>query len=475
MGKKDFPGVMIIGCFLILRGAIFVIAGIATLDIAADSLILALIFITSGYFVLCFQEFGRKLTILLSVFNIICIINLIFNAEIEFIPFISGVYGFCNFGLYGFWAKNISAVLYLLYIYFLSLPQVREEFNKKEYTDLETTKNQNKALSVRLKNLNLQLVNLYEILEQKNKIIGRYTNEFPQGDGLAQDTDAEIDSKQTKLAEQKKARIGEILLKQKLITKEILNQALEYQRQFGGSITQYLLYYGYIDERQLAQCLCAQFGIPYLPLESYDISEEIIKLVPVDIAEKFWLVPVDKHGDTLMIAMIDPLDTKVIKQLEELTGFKIRPFVGIISEITRALQVYYKVLVKDGKFALKTLPFFIDTKIYKGNERRNSIRYYVEIPVQFPAQGRYCKCKTVNLSRNGFALEAEISVSLGSVIPLEIDLPESVYPLPILALVQVVRCEPLKNKNFSIAFKTLKMSKQEIDTVIDYAVRFVKK
>ena len=120
----------------------------------------------------------------------------------------------------------------------------------------------------------------------------------------------------------------------------MLDKALAYQSQCGGSVTQYLLAYGYIDERQLAQCLCTQFGVPYLPLTSYDISEEIIKLVPVDIAQKYWLIPVDRRGDSLMVVMIDPLDTKATKELEDITGYKVMPFVGIISEIVEALEIY---------------------------------------------------------------------------------------------------------------------------------------
>ncbi len=468
MAKIEFPGIIIVGGFFLLRGLLFIISGFTALDITGDSLMLALVFVTSGYFVIRLEESGRKLTVFLSLFSLICILNFGLAMESQY-PSLRWTYSFYNAGIDNIWSKYITTALYLLFIYFFNLHNVREQFYKKENKSLEIMKNQNKAMSARLRALSLQLVGLQEVIDEKSRLIERHNIKIPQEIGIPEEAAAEIETEQKKLVEQKRGRIGEILLKQKLVTQEILDQALEYQKQSGGSITQYLIYYGHIDEKQLAQCLCTQFGVPYLPLESYDISDEIIKLIPVDIAEKFWLIPVDKQGDNLMIAMIDPLDTKVIKQLEELTGFKIRPFVGIISEIAHAMQVYYKVFIRDKKFTMKSLPFFVDTKIYKGSERRVSLRYNAKIPVQFPAQGRYHKTKTINLSRNGFALESEASIPLGSVIPFEINLPDSYCPLPILAVVQVVRCAPSKNQNFEIALKTLKISKQELDIIIDHA------
>ena len=270
--------------------------------------------------------------------------------------------------------------------------------------------------------------------------------------------------------ELKKKRIGDILLERKLITKDILEKALEHQRQTGGSITQYLLHYGYIDEKQLAQCLCSQFKVPYLPLESYDISDEIIKLVPIDIAEKYWLVPIDKQGDSLMVVMIDPLDSKVIRELEEMTGLKVIPFVGIISEISHALRLYYKLFVKDKPSeGVKLPPFFIDTKTYTGVERRHSVRYSTKIDIKFPVQDYYKKSKTINVSRHGLAFESALSMPLGSIITLELSLPSEYSPLPISAIAQVVRCAPQKNQLFEIGVKTLKISKQELGIIIDYA------
>lgn len=85
----------------------------------------------------------------------------------------------------------------------------------------------------------------------------------------------------------KKKKIGNILLERNLITESMLNEALEYQKREGGGVTLYLLAADYIDEKNLAQCISDQFDVPFLNLKAYDIPDEIIKLVPVDIAEKY--------------------------------------------------------------------------------------------------------------------------------------------------------------------------------------------
>lgn len=271
--------------------------------------------------------------------------------------------------------------------------------------------------------------------------------------------------------EEDKKRIGDILLEYKLITKEVLDKALEHQKRFGGNITQYLLQYGYIDEKELAHCLCSQFKVPYLPLESYDISDEIISYIPTDIAEKYWVVPVDKQGNSLMVVMIDPLDTRVIKELEQLTGLNIIPFVGIISEISSALQFYYKLFIRDKKLKeAKIPPFFIDTKTYKGIERRSSVRYKAKIGLSYPAQGHYKKSHTIDVCRGGFLFGSELSIPIGSIITLEFNLPQEIISLPISAITQVVRCVSRQDNKFEIAVKILKISKQEIDIILNYAV-----
>jgi hypothetical protein len=192
--------------------------------------------------------------------------------------------------------------------------------------------------------------------------------------------------------------------------------------------------------------------------------------VPVDIAQKYMLIPVDKRGDALMIVMVDPLDNKAIKEIEEVTGYKVMPFVGIISEIAEALEIYYKVLVREKELKSgKPHPFFINTKAYRGLERRRAIRFKTKIEIKFPVDVYYKTSRTKNVSRGGLSFESEDLLPVGSYVTLAIHLPNTFNPLPLLAITQVVRAVLLENKKFEICVKIVKMSKHELTTLIEYA------
>jgi len=336
-------------------------------------------------------------------------------------------------------------------------------------------KNINKTETEKLKKENAELkermIKKEKDIEEKIKTMSHILKRAKEKIGISNEVaDKEEEQAQAGVKTEKKKRIGEILLAHNLITKDMLDRALEYRDQCGCSVTQYLLAYGYIDEHQLAQCLCTQFGIPYLPLTSYDIADEIIKLVPADIAQKYWLIPVDRRADALMVVMIDPLDTKAINEVEEVTGYKVMPFVGIISEIVEALEVYYKIRVREREAkSQKNLPFFINTRTYKGVERRRSIRFKTKIEIRFPVGGYYKTSQTINISRGGLSFESEDALPVGSMIPIEINLSKSFSPLPILSIMQVVRAVLLENKKFEICVKVIKISKQELTALVEYA------
>lgn len=269
-------------------------------------------------------------------------------------------------------------------------------------------------------------------------------------------------------------RVVQILWERRIITREIWDKAIDHQKRNGGTLVQFLLQYGYVNEKQLAQCVSSQFKIPYLPLGAYEISDETVKAIPVDIAEKYWVMPVEKQGRTLMVVMINPLDTQVIKELEEITGLDIVPFVGIISEISAALRSYYQIFVRDQEAPASKAPvYFIDTKAYTGAERRKSVRYNAKIDVSFPIEGRYKKSKTFNVSREGFAFPCDESLPVGTVLTLEVNLPTGYSPLPISAVTQVVRCIQRQGGVFEIGVRILKISKQEVGIIVNYASRHV--
>lgn len=268
----------------------------------------------------------------------------------------------------------------------------------------------------------------------------------------------------------KKKKIGEILLKNGFITQEILDKAIFYQEKNKCNITQFLLSNGYINEAQLAQCLCTQFGVPYLPLASYNISQKIIELVPAKIAEKYWLIPVEKIGNLLSVVMVDPFDLTAIQEIEDITGCQVQVFVGILSEIIEEITKYYKITIKEKELmGERKIPFFIDTQTYSGPERRTALRFKTKIKVHYPIDGFYKISVTNDISQIGILFESESTLRIGTLFTLQIDLPEEYSPLPIAVIVQVVRIIQLENNKFGIGVKIIKIAKQELDAILEYA------
>jgi type IV pilus assembly protein PilB len=98
---------------------------------------------------------------------------------------------------------------------------------------------------------------------------------------------------------------------------------------------------GYATEEAVAQALTAQYGFPFLPLKNYSIEEELIRLIPENVARQYCLVPVDKIGDTLTVAMADPLNGDAVEDIEMLSKCSVQVFVATISDVAEAIQRHY--------------------------------------------------------------------------------------------------------------------------------------
>lgn len=137
-------------------------------------------------------------------------------------------------------------------------------------------------------------------------------------------------------------QLGELLLEKGIIDKNQLEYALEVQKEKGGLIGQVLVDLGYTSEEAIAQAITAQYGFPYLPLENYEIDPDIIKIIPKNVALQYCLIPVDKIGNNLTIAMSNPLNSQAIEDIEVLSGLYVQVFVSTASDIKRAIEKYYK-------------------------------------------------------------------------------------------------------------------------------------
>ena len=102
------------------------------------------------------------------------------------------------------------------------------------------------------------------------------------------------------------SRLGEILVKESLITADQLKQALEYQKKNGGRLGTCLMKLGFISDDEITDVLSRQYGVPSINLKYYEVDPSVIKLIPQDTAVRYQIVPLSRVGSTLTIAMTDP-------------------------------------------------------------------------------------------------------------------------------------------------------------------------
>jgi type IV pilus assembly protein PilB len=136
--------------------------------------------------------------------------------------------------------------------------------------------------------------------------------------------------------------LGELLIERKIIGARQLEEALELQKAKGGLLGDILVELGYAKEEDIAQALTAQYGFPFLPLTNYEIDLEVIKLIPERVARQYLLIPIDKIGNNLTIAMSNPLNLPAVDDIELLTKCTVQTFVSTSTDIRKAIEKYYK-------------------------------------------------------------------------------------------------------------------------------------
>jgi len=136
-------------------------------------------------------------------------------------------------------------------------------------------------------------------------------------------------------------KIGEMLLKSGLINEQQLQEALKLQRTSGGKLGSNLVKLGYVKEEDITSLLSEQYGVPAIHLEHFEIEDEILKLISPDIAQKFMLIPIERTGSTLTVAMADPSNIFALDQIRFLTSYNVEPVVASEASIRNAIDKYY--------------------------------------------------------------------------------------------------------------------------------------
>jgi type IV pilus assembly protein PilB len=136
-------------------------------------------------------------------------------------------------------------------------------------------------------------------------------------------------------------KLGEMLLKAGLITQDQLQEALTAQRQSGEKLGFSLVNLGYVKEDEITHLLSEQYGVPSINLRHFEIDESVINLIPSEVSQKYLVVPVNRTGATLTIAMADPTNVFAMDDIKFMTGYNVEPVVASEMAIREAIDQYY--------------------------------------------------------------------------------------------------------------------------------------
>src|SRR5262245_15532878 len=144
-------------------------------------------------------------------------------------------------------------------------------------------------------------------------------------------------------------RIGELLLKEKKITPDQLQQALAAQKSNGGKLGYNLVKLGFVKDEEITALLSKQYGVPSINLAQFQIDPAVVKLVPPETAQKYQIIPLSRSGASLTIAMTDPTNVFAMDDIKFMTGYNVEPVVASETAITEAVQKYYPLKAGGGK------------------------------------------------------------------------------------------------------------------------------
>jgi type IV pilus assembly protein PilB len=138
------------------------------------------------------------------------------------------------------------------------------------------------------------------------------------------------------------AKLGEILVRENLLSAQQLREALDYQREHGGRLGFNLVKLGLVSDDMITAVLSRQYGVPSVNLELFDIEDSVIRLIPREVAQKYSVLPLSRVGATLTLAMVDPTNVFAMDDIKFMTGLNIEPVVVSEASVQEAIAKYYE-------------------------------------------------------------------------------------------------------------------------------------
>jgi type IV pilus assembly protein PilB len=156
-------------------------------------------------------------------------------------------------------------------------------------------------------------------------------------------------------------KLGEILIKDNLINADQLKQALDHQKANGGRLGNSLVKLGFLNDDEVTAVLSRQYGVPSINLAYFEVDPNVTKLIPMDTASKYQVLPLSRVGSSLTLAMVDPTNVFAMDDIKFMTGFNIEPVVASEAAILEAIKKQYgSVEDQERKRELEEIVNFID-------------------------------------------------------------------------------------------------------------------
>ncbi len=136
-------------------------------------------------------------------------------------------------------------------------------------------------------------------------------------------------------------RLGELLLREKRVTPNQLQDALNHQRSNGGRLGSSLVKLGILTEEDITSVLSRQYGVPAINLREFDLDGAVVRLIPVETATKYNVIPVSRNGTTLTLAMTDPTNVFAMDDIKFRTGLHVEPVVASDTAIRESIAQHF--------------------------------------------------------------------------------------------------------------------------------------
>src|SRR5262244_4268146 len=136
-------------------------------------------------------------------------------------------------------------------------------------------------------------------------------------------------------------RLGDLLVREKIITPEQLQQATKVQKEAGCRLGSALVKLNFLTDEDVTNFLSRQYGVPAINLSYFEIDASVVKLIPYETAKRYQILPLSRVGASLTIAMVDPTNVFAMDDIKFMTGFNIEPVVASETAIMEGIEKAY--------------------------------------------------------------------------------------------------------------------------------------